>query len=66
MNETSAICRQVTSGVGGEVVALVVVEVVLRVNSAGGFLRKPLDLLHPHQSVMLVSVSQFHHFYSIP
>ena len=37
-----------------------------RVNSAGGFLRKPLDLLHPHQSVMLVSVSQFHHFYSIP
>ena len=29
MNETSAICRQVTSGVGGEVVALVVVEVVV-------------------------------------
>ena len=36
------------------------------VNSASGFLRKPLDLLHPHQSVMLVSVSQFHHFYLIP
>ena len=36
------------------------------VNSASGFLRKPLDLLHPHQSVMLVRVSQFHHFYSIP